>query len=518
MTAASQAPVAKWFLAALLAGLYVILLSHFGGLLYQDYPNHLARATVIADLLFHHGQHFGAAFQFTLMPYTYLAGDVLLASFVQLFGPEGATWLWTALAVLSLPCAVLFYLRATRAPANSHVFLFLFALYLSCDWFFFLGFVNFRFSIALTIVALAVAQQQRREHSLRRWLGYCALIAFGYLTHLAFLVFAGAAIGATGLFHLWRRKTALLVEIGLLLPIGLAMAWQLAVHWVYPTTREIIIGKPWWGTLAWKLRRLDWNFIRFNERVDVVLAAAFLLLLLWTVLRPLRLRTALQPDNLEMPLLIVVFVGLFLVFPLDYGDPGYLDVRALPFLAIFAALWCVSLASTSPAISDMGSPLALGGITVLLAANLYYLCGQLAIDHAWLTRYRYLLDSVPATARVLPVYTHEFGIYRFAQAHAGTYVVTDRKAFVPNLFAGDQGQPMKYFRYRNHPYAPSDYWYSRNRGEKVDWHAIACNYNLLLVMKPYESARLALPLTLVAENSSAALLAPVNDQSTCRSQ
>src|SRR5580704_17216502 len=64
MTAASQAPVAKWFLAALLAGLYVILLSHFGGLLYQDYPNHLARATVIADLLFHHGQHFGAAFQF----------------------------------------------------------------------------------------------------------------------------------------------------------------------------------------------------------------------------------------------------------------------------------------------------------------------------------------------------------------------------------------------------------------------------------------------------------------------
>jgi hypothetical protein len=355
MTAASQAPVAKWFLAALLAGLYVILLSHFGGLLYQDYPNHLARATVIADLLFHHGQHFGAAFQFTLMPYTYLAGDVLLASFVQLFGPEGATWLWTALAVLSLPCAVLFYLRATRAPANSHVFLFLFALYLSCDWFFFLGFVNFRFSIALTIVALAVAQQQRREHSLRRWLGYCALIAFGYLTHLAFLVFAGAAIGATGLFHLWRRKTALLVEIGLLLPIGLAMAWQLAVHWVYPTTREIIIGKPWWGTLAWKLRRLDWNFIRFNERVDVVLAAAFLLLLLWTVLRPLRLRTALQPDNLEMPLLIVVFVGLFLVFPLDYGDPGYLDVRALPFLAIFAALWCVSLASTSPAISTRTS-------------------------------------------------------------------------------------------------------------------------------------------------------------------
>jgi hypothetical protein len=515
MTADSETPVAKWLLAALLAGVYVVLLAHFGGLLYQDYPNHLARATVMADLMFHHGEHFGDTYQLTLMPYTYLAGDVLLASFVQLLGPEGATYLWTALTVLSLPCAVLFYLRATRTPANSHVFLFLFALYLSCDWFFFLGFINFRFSIALAILALAVAQQQRREYSLRRWLGYCALIAFGYLMHLAFLVFAGAAVGSTALLHLFRRKTTLLVEFGLLLPIGLAMAWQIAVRWIYPTMQETEFDKPWWGTLTWKLRRLDWNFVRFNERVDVILAAAFLMLLLWTARRQLR-RATLQPDNLEMPLLIVVFIGLFMVFPLDYGAPGYLDVRALPFLAIFAGLWCASLTSTSTAPNDMGSPVALGGITMLLAANLYYLCGQLAIDHAWLTQYRDLLGNVPVTARVLPVYTHEFGLYR--HTHAGTYVVTDRKAFVPNLFSGDQGQPMKYFRYRNHPYAPTGDWYSRNLGEQVDWSAIACSYDLLLVMKPYESARFALPFTVIAQNSSAALLAPVKDQSACKSR
>ena len=125
----------------------------------------------------------------------------LLAPAVELLGPQGATYLWTALTALSLPCAVLIYLRATHAPASSHVFGFLFALFLSCHWFFFLGFVNFRFAVALCIGPLALAQVQRQQPSRRLYLGYCALSVFGYLMHLAFVVFAAAAIATTGLWQ-----------------------------------------------------------------------------------------------------------------------------------------------------------------------------------------------------------------------------------------------------------------------------------------------------------------------------
>jgi len=64
---------------------------------------------------------------------------------VELLGEQGATYAWTALAVLSLPCAMLYYLRATAAPLASRVFIFLMALYLSTDAFFFVDLSIFAF-------------------------------------------------------------------------------------------------------------------------------------------------------------------------------------------------------------------------------------------------------------------------------------------------------------------------------------------------------------------------------------
>ena len=167
----TASPAAASLLAVVVAAVYVILLYRYSALLFQDYPNHLARAVVLADLWFHGGSHFGNAFEFHAMAYPYIAGDYLLAIAVEVLGLRGATFLWTALAVLSLPCAMLFYLRATQAPASSRVFIFLVALYLATDAFFFLGFVNFRFAIGLTVVALALAQILRRSFSpMPRWM------------------------------------------------------------------------------------------------------------------------------------------------------------------------------------------------------------------------------------------------------------------------------------------------------------------------------------------------------------
>jgi hypothetical protein len=269
----APSPAAASLLAVVVAAVYVIVLYQYSALLFQDYPNHLARAVVLADLWFHHGSHFGNAFQFQSMAYPYIAGDYLLTVAVELLGPRGATFLWTALAVLSLPCAMLFYLRATEAPASSRVFIFLVALYLSTDAFFFLGFINFRFAIALTVAALALAQILRRRYSPTLFVIYCLTIAFGYLMHLGFVVFAAAAIGTSGLFRLWRRATTLTRELCLLLPIALAALWYGLSQWIYPATREVTPAHFLWGGLHAKLRRLDWAFIRFDEPIDVAFLA-----------------------------------------------------------------------------------------------------------------------------------------------------------------------------------------------------------------------------------------------------
>jgi hypothetical protein len=90
--------------------------------------------------------------------------------------------------------------------------------------------------------------------------------------------------------------------------------------------------------------------------------------------------------------------------------------------------------------------------------------------------------------------------------------VTDRDGIEPYLFSGDQGQPMKYFRYRDHPYGPHNTWYSftaqPTTADTIDWPTLSCTYDYLLVMKPYIASRIMLSTQLLAENSSGALLVP----------
>lgn len=507
-------PGAAWFLGVVVAAIYVIALCRYSALLFQDYPNHLARAFVLADLWFHGGAHFGAVFEFHGIAYPYIAADFLLAPLVELLGTQGATFVWTALAVLSLPCAMLYYLRATAAPAGSRVFIFLVALYLSTDAFFFAGFINFCFSIALTLVALGLAQILRRRHSATLFVIYCLTIAFGYLMHLAFLVFAVVGIGASGLFKLWRRGTTLGREGILLLPLVASGLWYLVSRWVYPITSEVIPTHFVRNGLRTKLRQLDWPFIRFNESVDLLVTAAFALLLLWAARRQLRRAVVLRVHTWEPALLALAFLGLYLALPASLGDPTYIDLRAIPWLPVFAAIWCASLFTDSYAVNDMGSRVALIGVTVLLMANLGYMCANLSSEQAWLKQYRVVLTNIPRSALVLPIYTGARTPTRRPQLDANSFVVIDRRGVEPYLFSGDQGQPMKYFRYRNHPYAPDRIWYTSVPPRPVDWSAVACTYDFVLVMNPYNAARIGVPTRMVAQNSSATLLTP--DRSTCR--
>jgi hypothetical protein len=209
----------------------------------------------------------------------------------------------------------------------------------------------------------------------------------------------------------------------------------------------------------------------------------------------------------------LAFVGLYLALPASLGDPTYIDLRAIPWIPIFAAIWCACLFTDSNAVNDMGSRIALTGVAVLLVANLAYMCANLSFEQAWLKQYRAVLTTIPSSARVLPIFTGFHTLRRRPHLDADSFVVIDRQGVEPYLFAGDQGQPMKYFRYRKHPYAPDKIWYTATPPRAVDWSAVACTYDFLLVMNPYDAARIDLPTKMVAKNSSATLLVP--DRAAC---
>jgi len=93
------------------------------------------------------------------------------------------------LTLLSLPAAMVFYMRAVGLSARVYLPIFLVSLVLSTDWFFLMGFLAFRLALALAISSAALAEGLRTRWSAARYLGYLAVVVVGYLMHLTAPVF-----------------------------------------------------------------------------------------------------------------------------------------------------------------------------------------------------------------------------------------------------------------------------------------------------------------------------------------
>jgi hypothetical protein len=178
---------------------------------------------------------------------------------------------------------------------------------------------------------------------------------------------------------------------------------------------------------------------------------------------------------------------------------------------------------------------------LLAVVNFAYLVLHLAKNDAWANRYREVVAAIPAGARVLPIYTAPSQMDIEPFRHVGSFVTLDRRAIIPYLFSGDRGDLMKYFTYRTRPYMAEESWYKSReywatateatyevQGRRytwrfqyaradhqwemsqlvpVDWNRVACEYDFLLPIMPYQENFLEIPTKAVAYNETAALLA-----------
>ena len=497
-----------WFATVVSLGGYLALFALCSPYSLLDLPNHLARATVMADLMFHHGQRFGGDFQllYRYMAIPYVLGDLLLAAAVQLGGTQFASALWMSVAFLSLPAAVLFYLRTAGAPRDIQPIAVLLATYLSIDWSFTMGFLEFRLGIALVLVALALLERLRARWSVALYCLYAGTLALGYLTHLVTVAFLAVAFAVTGALGLWRGTASLGRELRLLAPIAAILAWHFGVAANFHRSDDVPLMAYDWGPER-KLRTLRYSHVRYGGPPDTILALALIVCVALMLLGRSVAEGLSRPAFHDKLAICATFLALFVVLPYGYSAASYVDTRALIaaelflFLALFELAGAGRLRAPQPVLAA-----ALCALAISLL-NLAYVGRQFARAGAWAQGYRSVVTAVPRGARVLPVATVSA---HAPYLHASSSIVIDRAGTIPYLFSANNGNPMLYFRYTHLPYAPQEDWYL-DRGTaaaaSVDWHKVSCAYQFVLVTQPYEPARIGLATTKRAENAEAALLA-----------
>jgi hypothetical protein len=476
-----------------------------------DFPNHLARAYIMADLIFGHGASFGTQFQFHFQAVPYALHDLLLAASIELFGPAIAMHLWTALAFLSIPAAMLLYFRvfserkgAALLADEGTLFLLLCALYLSTDFFFVVGFFAFNLGFACVIVALTFIELLRRRWSNGLFALYVGIVVTGYLIHLSTLVLLGTIVGVSALVRLWFRSTSLRHEVLLFAPIVALFAWQFGVADHYRLASDLGGEVFRWGPLEGKVHRTTFN--RYGGRLDPILRYVYGLSLL-LLIRSRAWRDAFtSPRVVESLAVAAAFFALFFILPFSYSGGSYIDMRMLPPAAFFLLLACLQLPRVGPsAESSRRVPsLALGLAFVLSVANLGYLGKNFVKLSTWSTQYRALFDAIPRGAHVLPICTNH-DIFKYMEPSPITVIDRHVSSF-PAIFSGSTGQSMTNFRYIDRPYRPAGDWFV-GVPPNVDWRRIACTYQYILVTQPYDASLFPLAMSPVAQNSSGALLA-----------
>src|ERR1700688_1799687 len=127
-----------------------------------DYPNHLARAFVLAHL---HDSHFSFQqfYRADWGAYPYLGMDASLAVLGRLFPIETAGRVYLSLCALALPAAAWFFLRQAQPDAEAAS---LWTLLIAGNVFFLEGFLNCDLSIAVGFLALGLWLRWLRKENM----------------------------------------------------------------------------------------------------------------------------------------------------------------------------------------------------------------------------------------------------------------------------------------------------------------------------------------------------------------
>jgi hypothetical protein len=497
--------------AVLVAALIGLVAAYAGALWaldalpYQDVPNHLARAVAISDLLFDGGRRFGAIFSFEWQFAPYILGDLVHATTLRWLAPEAAARVWVIVSVLAFPAATWMLLREWGAMRAVRAAGAAFAVFLAADWFLRLGFLNFRYGLALALFAVIAWERVVARPTVGRAAAYALLVIAGYLMHLSALVFLIAIVGTLSALRLLRDRAGFWRYVAAGAPLLLFLGWHLA----FGGSAEL--GESKQPPLLNKVARVGAALAPTREPFDVGVALLFIVLVAGPLLAML-LRTrgrGWPPHALEALALSIAFTAVYFVLPELKGNVWGVDIRALPFIWLFAALALVLALRPTNAVRVGVAAVGVG------ALHLVALSLTLSVDNGEMREYRRLAATVPPGSHVLTVVTRARRGAVSPTAHAGSFATIYARAVVPYTFTGDLDAPMPYFNFRERPPPfPWQWWYV-NRLPVRPAPRLVNGWEYLLVQQPVDWRRLPASIDVMSRNS-VVVLARVRPEDSLR--
>jgi hypothetical protein len=431
-----------------------------------DYPNHLARAFVLAHL---HDPQFSFAefYRADWGPYPYLGMDASLAALVRLLPIETAGRVFLSLCVLALPAAAWFFLRQAQPEAR---WSWLWSLLIAYNVFFLEGFLNFDLSLAVGLVAAGFWLQWLATHRAARWIA--ALVAFtaAYFAHLLGFAIAGLIVVlylalSCRPWRDWACSAALGVP---------GVAFYLRYSRVGLTANKIVfhglddkldsLGMILHGYSPW----LDW--------ISLAALAAYFVAAWWR-----------NPEfhwDRKWIVIAAVFFALFWVIPWMWGqESSDLDIRVLPL--VFVAILATARIGRRARILAALPLLLFAARTVSVTRHFLAVQPELA----GLAR---SFEAVPRGALVLPIVEGDADPIDRPFTHFWAYGVIRRGWFSPYLKDAPGETPM---RIVHDSYTPDGFW-NLIYEETPDWQQVEGDYGYVWA---YAVPRFSAPLAAIGE-------------------
>ena len=401
-----------------------------------DYPNHLARLHIIANIGADEALAENYRVVWSAMPN--LAMDLVSWPLLGLLPVETLGLLFIGLTMALLAAGTLALHRALHGevglwPAAAWLFLYNHLLIM--------GFLNYLFAVGLALLLFAgwIASEGRPAW-IRLVLFPAALIGL-YFAHLFALGVYGVRVAGYELARAWpdlrdHWKRAVRNR--------LAVAWQFV-----PVGLLVLATMPggggqsyYYGPLLQKIKALWSPALTYLKPIDLgifLFAAALLIAGLAT-------RRLVPARGMRLPLAILVLLAVVMPFKMEgaWGHIWYADLR-LPI--VIALLLVAGLRPRDVAPKTMMVVICAG--LVLFAGRIYDVSSEWRRVDRDFAEFRAASGVIEPGASLLPVQKQNVpladGETRFDHAywHMPVMAVVDRSAFVPTLFTDPAKQPVR---------------------------------------------------------------------------
>ena len=423
-----------------------------------DYPNHLARWFV----LFHardQAYQFSSYYTPAWGPLPYISTD-LLALALQYFLPiDIAGRLVLTICILSIPVGTLYFLKKA-CPENTPFALF--AILVSFNPNLLMGSLSNQLSIAFCLLAVGLWIDYCQQGKLTKALLLVTILVLLYLSHLIGFAIAGVVMGLYALFQP-AKINKLLTLAAISLPSLILFAYNIA-HAEGDTS--FIYGWTLWN----KLRNLVIPVrLLYSKPLDTIVLIALAAILFSLLLR----REYIKSQRVWM-IITGILILAYLVAPSEYHHGGYLDVRIMPFVYLFAL--AIFQVTKIPRV-------AVAGLTLLVLFRIATVEHMFLVKQPELRSLSAAFEVIPRDARVLPIVSLQQYVKTTLVGQGGPhhwgYGVIQKGFLVPTIFHIPGVQPI---RISATAYCP-DTLCSFSDPKDVNWQKISQNYDYIWLEK-----------------------------------